>query len=698
MLTFIDTQSGKLIVSAGNLTTAFTGQITPAIQSFALEQYRYENRAGESLAYGTDRCAIANELVLSFTKVQGSANEIQVQITESDTEDFALANVIGIRGQAWLTIKSDAYADSIQYRVEPIAIRGKYVKIAARYSGGAAASAAISLYSKFFHNEQMHPGSTALVGASGLAADVRSIDRVADEGLAYSAAIAVSGGSWSGGTVTMTCTSHAWIAGDIITVSGCGNANYNGVHTLTSVASNTISATLADPGAFTTNGSAIQAQSTTRLVDERKSWTANQWSTLGGYIEITSGTGARQYKAITSNGTHWLAFAAMTTAPVTSDSSYSVIESGVKALVCDTELNLSVGSITVSSIDAFKYIAAPPDLAGGESAQGRCDIKGNLQVVGPEAHGAAVARAPVLAGGYAAAAVQTAVDAGDVCRIWTTLNGAQVVAGRNQDAVADVSTALEVGTDNAASIATPTPLRVGGVARTSGADYTTGDTCVFSFDLKGGVRVAGGTPTGEAFIGNPLNCGGKASDVILGAVDAGDAQPMWLSLNGALVGAGLYQHATPANAIAKALPVVVDDAIMLTGAVALPVAGQYNASALTYTDKDATVLQTTVSGVLKTTTGISSGSILHGQKTIATPGTEEAITGSNVLTNGQKVVVKALITNAADVYVGGNPVTSATGFVLSPGDSCDLAVNNTNLIYLDVATAVDGVSWIVEAG
>lgn len=354
MLTYIDNQCGRLIVAASGLTTAFSGQITEAITAFALEQYRYEERANETIAHGTDRCAIANELVLSFSKTQGSANEIQVQITESDTEDFTLSNVISVRGKSWLTIKSDTYDDSTLYRVEPIAIRGKYVKIAARYSGGAAASAALNVYAKFFHNEQMYQGSTAIVGAGGLAADVRSIDRVADEGLAYSAAITVSAGSWAGGTVTMTCTGHAWIAGDIITVSGCGNANYNGTHTITAVATNTFDATLADPGAFTTNGSAIQAQSTTRLVDERKSWTANQWYTLGAYVEITSGTGARQYKAVTSNGTHWLAFAAMTTAPVTSDSSYSIIETGVKALVCDTELNLSVGSITVSNIDAYK--------------------------------------------------------------------------------------------------------------------------------------------------------------------------------------------------------------------------------------------------------------------------------------------------------------------------------------------------------
>jgi hypothetical protein len=323
------------------------------------------------------------------------------------------------------------------------------------------------------------------------------------------------------------------------------------------------------------------------LIDENKSWTADEHASNDRYVEITSGTGNKQYAAITDNGSQWLEFAAMTTAPVTSDSMYKIVELDVNGLVVNTELDVKIGSIAVNSIEAYKYIASPPDLAAGETSHGAVDIKGNVQVVGPTAHDAAVTRNPVLVGAYASDVAQTAVAAADVTRLWASLNGATIIGG-------------------------------------------------------------------------------------------------------------LYDHATPASAISKTFPIVIDDAIMVTGATAVPVAGQYNATALTYTDKDATVLQTTVNGSLITTGGVGESDITHGQNTVAVPGTEEALGGNVPILNGQKVLIKALHTNTDAIFVGDSDVTSADGLVLYPGESVSLAVSNLNIPYIDSVVAGEGVSYIVE--
>lgn len=56
----------------------------------------------------------------------------------------------------------------------------------------------------------------------------------------------------------------------------------------------------------------------------------------------------------------------------------------------------------------------------------------------------------------------------------------------------------------------------------------------------------------------------------------------------------------------RALPVILDDSAMPATPAILPIGGEYRASATTYTDGDATVLQTDINGNLKVTTGIGS--------------------------------------------------------------------------------------------
>lgn len=84
-------------------------------------------------------------------------------------------------------------------------------------------------------------------------------------------------------------------------------------------------------------------------------------------------------------------------------------------------------------------------------------------------------------------------------------------------------------------------------------------------------------------------------------------------------------------------------------------------------------------------------SILHGQKTVATAGSAEALAGS---TSSRWVIIKALIGNTDNVFVGDSDVTSANGYILTPGEAIGLDVNNLATVYLDVAVNGEGVSFI----
>lgn len=84
--------------------------------------------------------------------------------------------------------------------------------------------------------------------------------------------------------------------------------------------------------------------------------------------------------------------------------------------------------------------------------------------------------------------------------------------------------------------------------------------------------------------------------------------------------------------------------------------------------------------------------IHHGQKTVTTAGTEEALASSQALVSG--VHIKALAANTGNVYVGANPVTSSTGYVLDAGEEVFLEVANLATVYIDVDTNGEGVSYV----
>jgi hypothetical protein len=93
---------------------------------------------------------------------------------------------------------------------------------------------------------------------------------------------------------------------------------------------------------------------------------------------------------------------------------------------------------------------------------------------------------------------------------------------------------------------------------------------------------------------------------------------------------------------------------------------------------------------------IEAGTIISGQITVATAGTE--VQGPDVaLTDG--VIIKALPGNTKIGYVGNdatNHVSSSTGFPLSAGQTCIIQVANLNELWFDMETGGNGqgFAWI----
>lgn len=81
-----------------------------------------------------------------------------------------------------------------------------------------------------------------------------------------------------------------------------------------------------------------------------------------------------------------------------------------------------------------------------------------------------------------------------------------------------------------------------------------------------------------------------------------------------------------------------------------------------------------------------------GQKAVTTAGTELVLASSQALLSG--VTVKALHGNTGWIYVGTNPVTSSTGFVLDAGEQIFIEVDNLADVYIDSSVNGEGVSYI----
>ena len=66
----------------------------------------------------------------------------------------------------------------------------------------------------------------------------------------------VSAASWAGGTATVTIGAHVFLAGDTVTVAGITPSGYNGAFVLSSVTGTAIKYAVANPGAYSSGGTA----------------------------------------------------------------------------------------------------------------------------------------------------------------------------------------------------------------------------------------------------------------------------------------------------------------------------------------------------------------------------------------------------------------------------------------------------------
>ena len=74
--------------------------------------------------------------------------------------------------------------------------------------------------------------------------------------------------------------------------------------------------------------------------------------------------------------------------------------------------------------------------------------------------------------------------------------------------------------------------------------------------------------------------------------------------------------------------------------------------------------------------------------------TTNAVALPSAAFTGGPVTLHAPKANAAAIEIGASGVTTGSGFVLDPGDSVTLGVQNLNQLYLIGANTTDHVTWI----
>lgn len=91
--------------------------------------------------------------------------------------------------------------------------------------------------------------------------------------------------------------------------------------------------------------------------------------------------------------------------------------------------------------------------------------------------------------------------------------------------------------------------------------------------------------------------------------------------------------------------------------------------------------------------GSAGSTVAVGQQTVNT--TAVQITASSVTpVNG--IIVKALTNNSASIFIGGNTVTTSTGYELSPGEAISFTCNLNTLYIISVASTTDKICYNVE--
>lgn len=87
----------------------------------------------------------------------------------------------------------------------------------------------------------------------------------------------------------------------------------------------------------------------------------------------------------------------------------------------------------------------------------------------------------------------------------------------------------------------------------------------------------------------------------------------------------------------------------------------------------------------------TNANIYTGQQTSNTSAVQ-LTASSQTLTNG--VILQALSTNTASIFVGANGVGVGTGFELQAGQATSVAANNMNLVYVIGSNNTDKICWI----
>lgn len=203
-------------------------------------------------------------------------------------------------------------------------------------------------------------GGTPAVMIHNIDAAMSSWGKQQDFGIARTGSASVNGhlpvaiSSLANATTTATVTTvhnHPFKVGDLVTVRGATDANFNvtNVAIATVPSGTTFTYTMAGtPAATTLAGS----QSTTTLCDASKNWTTNQWAGFTCYMTttlITGSTGAAtgQVIRIQSNTSNTLTFVTTGTAPSSGVSKYVISTSGV---VGNVDFGVATGTHSTTTL------------------------------------------------------------------------------------------------------------------------------------------------------------------------------------------------------------------------------------------------------------------------------------------------------------------------------------------------------------
>ena len=89
-----------------------------------------------------------------------------------------------------------------------------------------------------------------------------------------------------------------------------------------------------------------------------------------------------------------------------------------------------------------------------------------------------------------------------------------------------------------------------------------------------------------------------------------------------------------------------------------------------------------------------------GIKRVTTPGTQVALASSETSIKG--VMIQALETNNGQIVVAGSDANEAigarVGMVLNAGDMISLPIHDMSKVYIDAATATEGVAFLPLKG